>query len=298
MINLKELHQLLTYQCTYECDHCFVKSSPFADGTMTIDFAKDSVDQAHKLGSVNTIYIEGGEPFLFYPVMVETLRHADQLGLDVGIVTNGYYATSVEDAKLWLRPLRELRSLTMAVSDDEYHSGTDRADTPAKRTQKAAEQLGMTGFEISIDPPCAISDPKIPGEVIIGGGVRFRGRAAEKLADDSLPKFPWDSFDKCPDENWDNITRLHLDPYGNLYPCQGIILGNLNKQTLAEVVKSYDFKTHPIAAPLHSGGPAELVRKYNLALKGEYHDACHLCFLARKELLSEFPDELGPEQIY
>ena len=298
MIKLNGLHLLLTYKCTYECDHCFVKSSPFAPGTMTFEKVKDSIDQANKLGTVDSIYFEGGEPFLYYPLMLESLRYAKQFGFKLGIVTNGYFATSVDDALLWLQPLCEIGGITLCISDDDFHSGADREDSAAQRTQKAAEQLNLTGIEICIDSPCLTSDPHKPGEIILGGGVRFRGRAAEMLIDDSLPKFPWDNFDKCPDENWDEITRLHLDSYGNLYPCQGIILGNLNNQTLNEVVKGYDHATHPIAAPLHSGGPAELVRRYNLDLKDAYHDACHLCFLARKSLLPRFPDALGPEQNY
>lgn len=298
MINLKELHLLLTYQCTFECDHCFVKSSPFAPGTMTIEQIKDSIRQANELGSVKTICLEGGEPFLYYPVLIETLRYAKQFGYKLGIVTNGYFATSVDDALLWLRPLVDLGEITLFVSDDDFHSGTDRADSPAQRTKRAAEQLNLTGIEICIEPPCVKTDPQIPGEIILGGGVRFRGRAVEKLANNTLPKFAWDSFDQCPDETWDDITRLHLDSYGNLFACQGIIIGNLNKQNLSEVVQTYDHKKHPIVASLHAGGPAELVRKYNLDHKGDYHDACHLCFLARQALLPQFNQELGPDQIY
>ena len=36
MLKLNGLHLLLTYQCTFECDHCFVWGSPWQTGTMTI----------------------------------------------------------------------------------------------------------------------------------------------------------------------------------------------------------------------------------------------------------------------
>ena len=35
-MKLSGIHFLLSYCCTYECDHCFVWSSPKASGTMTL----------------------------------------------------------------------------------------------------------------------------------------------------------------------------------------------------------------------------------------------------------------------
>jgi pyruvate-formate lyase-activating enzyme len=65
---LTGVHFLLSYQCTYECDHCFVWSSPSAGGTITLETLTAVLDQALELGSVTNIYFEGGEPFLFYPL--------------------------------------------------------------------------------------------------------------------------------------------------------------------------------------------------------------------------------------
>ena len=36
-MKLEGLHILLTYQCTYECDHCFVWGSPWQTGTLTFE---------------------------------------------------------------------------------------------------------------------------------------------------------------------------------------------------------------------------------------------------------------------
>jgi MoaA/NifB/PqqE/SkfB family radical SAM enzyme len=296
-MHLAGLHLLLSYQCTYRCDHCFVHSSPEAPGTMTLAQVRDAIEQAAGLGSIAEIYLEGGEPFLFYPLMLETVRLAKNAGLDVGIVTNGYYATTVEDAKLWLKPLKELGVNSISFSDDTFHSGDER-ESCAARARQAAEELGIECGTICIEPPIKLVDEHHPGEPITGGGVRFRGRAADKLADDELPRQAWTCFRECPDEDWNDISRLHLDAYGNLYPCQGVVVGNLNRQSLREVVDSYSPETHPIIGPLMRGGPAELVSTYNLPLKGAFLDACHLCYLARQELRRRFAQELTPAQVY
>ena len=48
-----------------------------------------------------SIYLEGGEPFLFYPLLLEALRLARARGLDAGLVSNCYWASAERDAELW-----------------------------------------------------------------------------------------------------------------------------------------------------------------------------------------------------
>ena len=75
-MKLKGIHFLLSYRCTDECDHCFLWGSPQARGTMTLAQIRDVLRQAQELGTVDMVYFEGGEPFLFYPIMIQGLREA------------------------------------------------------------------------------------------------------------------------------------------------------------------------------------------------------------------------------
>ena len=49
---LTGLHLLLTYQCTYECDHCFAWGSPSQTGTMTLDTIEHILGEAEQLGTI------------------------------------------------------------------------------------------------------------------------------------------------------------------------------------------------------------------------------------------------------
>ncbi|MHA2085602.1 MAG: radical SAM protein, partial [Candidatus Thorarchaeota archaeon] len=102
------LHLLLTYKCNFTCDHCFVYSSPQAKGVMRISDVRQILDDAEKLGNINWIFFEGGEPFLYYQTMLWGLREAKKRGFKIGIVTNSYWATSVEDAREWLLPISKI----------------------------------------------------------------------------------------------------------------------------------------------------------------------------------------------
>lgn len=81
-MKLTGLHLLLTYQCNLECDHCFVWGSPWQSGTMTLQNVRKILQQAKDLRTVEWIYFEGGEPFLYYAMLVLRSRFPEILGPD------------------------------------------------------------------------------------------------------------------------------------------------------------------------------------------------------------------------
>lgn len=296
---LSDIHILLTYQCTFECDHCFLYSSPFAEGTMTLRQIRRVLGEARKIGSVKWIYFEGGEPFLFYPLLLEGVKIARNMGFQVGIVTNSYWATSAEDAELWLRPLHELGLDKLSISDDSFHYRVEE-DNSAKRALTAAHKLGMQTSSISIQKPFAEALPgqgQDKGVPVIGGGAMFKGRAVEKLTA-GLPQRPWHEFIECPHEELQSPSRVHVDPYGHIHACQGISIGNMWQTPLSALVQEYNAESHPICAPLIQGGPVALARQYDVDHEKEYIDECHFCYLVRCALIDRFPTYLAPRQVY
>jgi len=295
-MELNGLHILLTYQCNYECDHCFVWGSPWQSGVFTLPQIRQALQQAQATSSIQQIYFEGGEPFLYYPILVQGVQLAVKMGFQVGIVTNAYWATSKEDAHEWLRPLAGLVE-DLSVSSDLYHS--DQAVSPqSQHALAAAEHLGIPVGVISIAPVCQPERPGTVGQLPIGESeVMFRGRAAEKLAPQAA-KHPWRQFDRCPHEDLANPGRVHLDPNGNLHICQGISIGNIYQVELRDICRRYSPSEHPLLQALMDGGPVALVEHYRLAHQEAYADACHLCYEARLALRPRFPETLTPDQMY
>jgi len=282
---LSGLHLLLTYQCTFECDHCFVWSGPFQTGTMTLDTVDHILAEAEKLGTIEWIYFEGGEAFLYYAILRHGVLQAKEKGFKVGIVTNAYWANSESDALEWLRPIAGSIDDLSISSDGYHHSGEDYRNSEIARA--AARDLGMPVDFISVAEPGASG----------GSAVLFRGRAAELLAS-KVPSVPWQEFTECPWENLRHPQRVHVDPFGNLHICQGISIGNLLERPLTEMVADFRPDEHPIIGPLLDGGPAEIVSRYELAKEDGYADHCHLCYESRRALRSQFPDVLTPDQMY
>jgi hypothetical protein len=135
------------------------------------------------------------------------------------------------------------------------------------------------------------------GEPVREGAVLFKGRPAEKLIE-GVPKRPWKEFDKCVDEDFSNQKRVHIDPFGYVHVCQGITMGNMKKTPLHVMFEQFNPHTHPICGPILKGGPAELVRTYNVEHEKSYVDECHLCYCTRLKLRKMFPKILAPDQMY
>ena len=294
---LTGVHFLLTYTCNMECDHCFVYSSPKAKGTFTLNQIRKVLDELIKIGTIEWVYFEGGEPFMFYPLMLEGIKLARDSGFKTGVVTNAYFATSEEDVELWFNPLREMGVSDLSISDDLLHYD-DEKDSPAKKTLRVAKKLGMPVRSICIEKPTANTGTgESQGEPVVGGGALLKGRAVEKLTE-SLSKRNYDEFTECPEEDLRNPKRVHLDPYGYVHLCQGLAMGNMWEMPLSELVENYDADSHPICGPLLKGGPALLAEKHGVEHEDTYCTACHFCYLVRRALLDRFPECLAPRQVY
>ena len=295
-MDLTGLHLLLTYQCIFECDHCFVWGSPWQRGVMTLPKIKDILQQALELGTVDSIYFEGGEPFLYYPVLLAGVREAARLGFRVGVVSNAFWANDVEDALKCLEPLAGLIE-KLTVSSDLYHY-SEVISRQAENARLAAEQLGIPFGVISIARPQWEAAGEQTGQLPDGeSGVMYRGRAARALAPNA-PKHPPESFTSCPHEDLREPGRVHVDPLGYLHVCQGIAIGSLFQTPLTRICQEVDPAGHPILAPLLEGGPIELARRYQVPYAEGYADACHLCYETRLALRPRFPDLLAPGQMY
>ncbi len=297
-MELTGLHILLTYICNFECDHCFVWGSPWQSGTFTLAQLDNVFKQANEVDSIQQIYFEGGEAFLYYPILVEAVGRAKKFGFSTGIVTNGYWGTGGEDAWNWLQPLAAAGLDALEISCDIFH-GDEIANGELHPGIKAAQELYIDTGTITVDPPTGMRNPEAsePGLPLAGGDIMYRGRAAKKLVDD-LPLQPWNTFSTCPYENLANPGRIHLDPFGNLHLCQGIVIGNLFEQPLKKILAQYDPATDPIVGPLLEGGPTELSTRLGIEHEDGYVDACHLCYTVRETARIQFPAALTPDQVY
>lgn len=284
----KALHLLMTYKCNFSCPHCFVWSGPARNGKIiTKNDARRLFADAKSIKTIDTVYLEGGEPFVIYDTMINVIKEAHSAGLKVGLITNCSWAVSQEEAINKLLPIRDYIE-ELIFSCDEYHNNYE----VVKKARAAAKRLNI---RVRLN---TIGKNK--------SRLRYLGRASRTLIKD-VPKRPWYEFNSC--AYYDvtspsgskagliNPLSIHIDPYGYVQLCQGICIGNAFEHPLSKIIKDYNPSTHPIIAPILKGGPAELARCFALN-GGEFADPCHLCYTIRCSLRRDFPCILEPDVVY
>jgi hypothetical protein len=210
-------------------------------------------------------------------------------------VTNSYWATSEEDALLWLSPLvGKIQDLT--ISSDLFHF-SEKVSQQSRFVTNIAGTLNIPLGIICIEQPEILAAPSIGQIPPQTSSIMFRGRAADKLAP-KVTLYPASKFTSCPHENLSDPGRVHIDPFGNLHICQGISLGSLFTSNLITICDGFDPLTHPIIGALLDGGPYKLAINNGAPTSGNFADACHLCYETRKYLRNQYPDILLPEQMY
>lgn len=312
-MRLDGIHFLVTYRCTYACDHCFVWGSPDAEGTMTLAQLTGAIDQAAECG-VESVYFEGGEPTLAYPIVLAAAAHARRRGLEWGMVSNCYWATSVEDAKVWLAPLVDLGISDLSLSSYAYVV-EDGDEGCLRNAALAAQELGLPMAVLEVGAAACLDVPGLClGEDV--GEIMCRGRAAVELAPGRATRPP-ETLVSCPFEDFAEPGRAHLGCDGELQLCQGISAGNVfagaagdagapdgapdapRAGGLAAVLDGYDPARRPVVAEILAGGPWALAQTYgHKPRRALYADECHLCYEVRSALRERFPDVLAPAQCY
>ncbi len=295
---LEALHLLVTYRCTYACDHCFVWGGPHQEATMSLDQLCRAIDQAATAGC-ETVYFEGGEPMLVYPVVVAAARHARRAGLEIGVVTNCYWAETVDDAVVWLTPFAEMGIADLALSSYAYFCERLETEDHLRNALLAARRLGLPGAVLEVGAAADLADLGVAcGDP---GAIMFKGRAAQQLARGELLRRPPGTLVSCPHEDFAEPGRCHVGADGELLPCQGISIGNLWRRPLAEILAGYDPAATPVVADIVAGGPWGLAQASGLAPELPlYADECHLCYELRTRLrrAGRHLDVLAPDACY
>ena len=311
-IRLDGIHFLVTYRCTYACDHCFVWGSPEAEEAMTLAQLRSVIDQGAELGLAD-VYFEGGEPTLAYPIVLAAAKHARERGLDVGIVSNCFWATSVPDAKIWLAPFAELGLADLSLSSYAYFV-EDANEEQLRNAVLAARELGIPASVLEVGAPADIGVPgACSGDV---GEVMHKGRAAVALAPARASRPP-QTLITCPFEDFTDPGRAHVGPDGELQVCQGISAGNVfaggdgpaasdeiaspRPGGLAAVLDAYGAHARPVIREILAGGPWALAQAVGHSpARSHYADECHLCYEVRAALrrAGRYPEVVAPGQCY
>ncbi len=131
-------------RCNVRCAHCVATEETPDAHKMELDQAKEIIHALARAG-VGGISFSAGEPFLYFQEVVELVELCRQLGIYTRVVTNSYWAKSVEAADSLVAELKGKGLCQLRLSYSRWHQehiGRERV----LRAAESCRRLGVPYF--------------------------------------------------------------------------------------------------------------------------------------------------------
>lgn len=286
----------ITRKCNISCRHCISECQPNSTEKLSLQVIEKLIEQTAGLGTVKSIVFTGGETFLEYEKLIYAVSLCEKLGLEASVITNGFWASTVETAKQKLSRLKGLKILNVSV--DSFHQEFIPINQ-IHNTIKACKELGIkciVNISYLNDPVQEISKIKqqLAGlddlyEPITQPIAPF-GRVLEQIDINSIYSYDPTGI-PCVGADGPIIEAngkimfccggLALHPDGSLFQ-----MGNADEVSLEKVKQSAE--KNPIVQTLRLRGPSGLMSlvktqaeadgvEFVAPQEGEAMDLCSLC---------------------
>jgi len=311
---------LFTYRCTIACKHCLFNCSP--DQPPVRASFTDGLEFLRQLRATDrVIHIAGGEPMIYYDEMLRMWRAAYEEGFPPHFFeTNASWCVSDGLTRRRYEELRDAGARGVLISCDPYHLASIPPGYFQRAREIALDVFGERNVMASAPSPAELERMVRIGRsrTLIGKHTREHpprlvGRAGRELASflperaigdlrlDGLWHGATHVDGSCrsefePDEMWE----IHIDPYGNIQTCCGIILGSAHRTPLPDLMKTGFMRSELVRIVYEEGpfGLLELACRLGYSPKAGYPQKCNLCWEVRRFLRPYYPDILGPDEIY
>ncbi len=310
---------LLTFKCPAKCRHCSYKAGPERSGYIKLKEASQYIEDLSQLSPLESIWVHGGEPFLYFNNLVQIIKEAKSWNIPrIGVITNSYWAKSEKKAYKMLSQLRVTGLTSITFSSDAFH----QEFVPIKYVKNGLKSAVGLGFDkITVDS-YFLDDVNIDNEFNqitrknleqleqinqvkfqkLVMSVEGRGTNLKQYVklQEELPS------GKCPVPFWiegdlEDPKTIEIDCEGNVTLCPGICIGNTTNWSLQEIIKECDVNKHPILSIILNHGPIGLLdeaKKHGFQQDQRFVNECHLCCEMRRYLQPIFSSFLAPKSCY
>ena len=270
----QSLNVIATNRCTAACGHCCMSSGPDRTGELSgPDLVKILDELLAEAKQVQVVVFAGGEPLLLGDALLDGIRAVKAHGRIARVVTNGYWATSPEEASRVVARLRGAGLDELNVSTDDHHLPYISLQR-VRWAYQAALGAGFLSVAIAhCGGPRSVLTPALleaelgavdrrfapdgtaheqqwtPGQtkvVLSNANLQRIGRGVDRIADEELPVGVRDLADHggCP---W-AMRSAAISPSGHLLSCCGFELegnpvldyGDLRSQPAGALLDAVD----------------------------------------------------------
>ncbi len=295
----------LTYGCNLACSHCLQDGlrpdqhgSDWADQEVIQSFLKE----AKAFGLLDRgVNFTGGETFIAGSPILELIRYASRLGLNVRANTNAWWGGSrrikvgseeFNGLQDLVRVLRVAGLQMMALSLDDRYERYKGLFEKMIRVAAACEANGILYQVVMTDASSALHGEflrrleekighvpeyfcSVGMEMVDVGG--SRAWTGEQLVTKDLAKLPESS--PCQTKGFYRPYYLHVSPTGDLRSCMYApgsgSFGNIKKDKVVEIINRAS--DNPVLQLFASGGLEEFTEKYIQPWSHHYRQIGHPC---------------------
>lgn len=145
---ITQIDLVVTTKCNFQCKHCYIKKENLRDsGCIPVDAWKETLNRLSKIGLLS-ITVTGGEPLTYFG-LVDVLDYANDLGMKIQLLTNGFL---IDEA--FAKRIAAYRNIIVQVSLDG--SSADSSEKQRgfagafNRTIHNIELLTSLGIEVIV----------------------------------------------------------------------------------------------------------------------------------------------------
>ena len=143
-----DLGIIMSYQCQCACKHCLYNCGPRWKDWMSPQTLREALQATQAWHHRFQIHLTGGEPFLNFPLLLEGVRIATELGIPCYVETNAGWCLRKEDVAEKFAALKETGLNAILISCSPFHA----EKIPPARTflaiRKALEVFGRQGVMV------------------------------------------------------------------------------------------------------------------------------------------------------
>ena len=302
-MNLNRLEFILTDQCTGRCRHCSAGAlvqSP-RPGHAPLQPSVQAVRDLADMYPMQSVMTFGGEPLLYPEATAAIHRAATECGIPARqLITNGFFSRDEGRIREVADMLADAGVNDVLISVDAFHQERIPLE-PVRAFALAVKAAGIAGAKVRFSPAWVVNETfdcpenARTREILIsladtglpvgsGNDIFLSGCAAENLAHYYPPAAlnPADCCGSMPyTEPLTNQTSLSIEPDGNVTVC-GFVIGNVNAQSMAEIIAGYDPFAHEGMQAAMDGVPGLLALADRRGVKVDLTRCYSVCDLCRR----------------
>jgi hypothetical protein len=319
-----DLGLILSYKCQATCAHCLYNCNPQWSDWMSPEQIRAALKATLVWKQGFQVHITGGEPFLNFPLLLQSVKIAKELEITNYLETNAGWCVREELVENRFRTLYQAGLGAILISCSPFHAESIPLERTLLAIRKALEIFGRQrvivylsewleqlkafdqGSTTPLETYVEIYGPQQAGRLFWEGyGLISGGRSGYRLGH-LIEGRPAEAFQgECCQREILFAHHSHFDLYGNFISgfCGGLAVGNWHD--LPDLLNRFQAGDFPeLISILVEKGPYGL---YTFALneykyqppENGFAGKCHLCVDVRRHLVrqGDFP-ELKPREFY